>query len=152
MNARPIPNRQLCCYEMFTTRLLSAASCAPGGDLLLALSILFRVRPTARLLYLSPPLRARIASTTLLRHASSSPSKSDACSIPFVRSRRRVGKANPEGRKESVGKRDAEESRRRYARSKKRRGVFHEGELLPRSEVRNNLDSATRVMGEHLKS
>lgn len=55
-------------------------------------------------------------------------------------------------RKESVGKRDAEESRRRYARSKKRRGVFHEGELLPRSEVRNNLDGATRVMGEHLKS
>lgn len=103
MNARPIPNRQLCCYEMFTTRLLSAASCAPGGDLLLALSILFRVRPTARLLYLSPPLRARIASTTLLRHASSSPSKSDACSIPFVRSRRPVGKANLEGRKEEIG-------------------------------------------------
>lgn len=24
-------NKQLCCYEMFTTRLLSAASCAPGG-------------------------------------------------------------------------------------------------------------------------
>lgn len=30
-SARPIPNKQLCCYEMFTTRLLSAASCAPGG-------------------------------------------------------------------------------------------------------------------------
>jgi len=27
-------NKQLCCYEMFTTRLLSAASCAPGDGCL----------------------------------------------------------------------------------------------------------------------
>lgn len=52
-NARPIPNRQLCCYEMFTTRLLSAASCAPGGDpprdhLLLACVINFILGAGAR--------------------------------------------------------------------------------------------------------
>lgn len=73
-DARPIPNRQLCCYEMFTTRLLSAASCAPGGDpprdhLLLACVINFilpSTRPTARLFYLfhrfplrSPPIGRR---------------------------------------------------------------------------------------------
>lgn len=83
-DARPIPNRQLCCYEMFTTRLLSAASCAPGGDpprdhLLLACVINFilpSTRPTARLFYLFHrfPLRS-----TLPPYRTSS--------IPFVRSR-----------------------------------------------------------------
>lgn len=34
IGARLTSNKQLCCYEMFTARLLSAASCAPGGGCL----------------------------------------------------------------------------------------------------------------------
>jgi len=44
IGARLTSNKQLCCYEMFTTRLLSAASCAPGASADLSCIISF-IRP-----------------------------------------------------------------------------------------------------------
>jgi len=49
IGARLTSDRQLCCYEMFTTRLLSAASCASGGASNLTCAINFiRAKGPAR--------------------------------------------------------------------------------------------------------
>lgn len=121
---------------MFTTRLLSAASCAPGGDpardLLLALSILFPATPDGAPFVPFPPppsLRARIHH----RHASSSPFEiGTRIRFPLFDHETRISKGGKNRLRKGT-------RRNREGEVDAMVGAFHEGELFPRSEARNRI-------------